>query len=322
MNYYRILDDDIYGYHEEYIDCRIHAESGKTFFKVYNQYYGHNECEQVKIGSNCYPDVHSSKPWLESPFFLFRVSNEGIYVRETHTSQEILLIPSKPEKGYVAVGNHWRIEITSNNAKLKTPTSKYSNLLSIRFTSLSNSAHIFTEYYERNTGKVAVTKGDQLVMYLLNTMSQEGMRLVNKQLYLGDDRNLAANPHRHKIDSLRKLSQNNVKTSYTIIDDCCTLFLDQEGGESIKLTDLLHRVRDEIGTDFTITFWVFINWDGSLYRVDILDTDLSDEHIEYLSQAFDWSNIRGGPCTVYGFPKGMGPTYRYLVRDPDKNNVK
>lgn len=301
--------------------CQTLNENGKTYSSLYNKYYRHNACEQVDNGDYSSRKVNATKPWFGSQFALYRISGDGIYIKETFSSEEILLIPSNPEKGYVAIGSRWRFEIISTNKKLETPNSNYTNLLSIKLTSLSNPADSFTDHYQSGKGKVAVTKEGQLVMYLLNSMSQDGMRIVNRQLYYNEESAHTLNPNRVKIDSLSEISPIDFQKSFTLNDDCCVLYLETEGDEPKKLMDILQRVREEIGFDFTITFWVFIKWDGTLFRVDILETNLSDEHIGYLSDSIDWADIRGGPCTISGFPVSKGPTYRYLVRSTEKNSL-
>jgi hypothetical protein len=104
---------------------------------------------------------------------LYRVENENVMYFDNKSATENMIMPSEPKVGFIwrISDNSWEYEIVDLNANLETPTKKYSGLLVMRATQISNrDENKLTEYlnyYEKGTGKIASFGNGKLMTYKL-----------------------------------------------------------------------------------------------------------------------------------------------------------
>ncbi|MDT0294950.1 hypothetical protein ACFQ3R_05855 [Mesonia ostreae] len=104
---------------------------------------------------------------------LYRLENGNVMYFDKKSGTENMIMPKEPKVGFSwrNSDNSWKYEIVDLNANLETPTKKYSGLLVMRATQISNrDENKLTEYlnyYEKGTGKIASFGNGKLMTYKL-----------------------------------------------------------------------------------------------------------------------------------------------------------
>jgi phage-related tail fiber protein len=145
---FKYANHDVFVYHKDL--NRIESENGNNY-----------SVRQIK---------NSSGKTTET---LYRIDNGNVVYFDKKSATENMIMPSDPKVGFVwrNSDNSWEYEIVDLKANLETPTKKYSDLLVMRATQISNrdanKLMEYLNYYEKGTGKVASFGNGKLMTYKL-----------------------------------------------------------------------------------------------------------------------------------------------------------
>lgn len=114
-----------------------------------------------------------SYSWGEITKTLYRLENGNVMYFDQKSNTENLIMPSEPKIGFKwkSDDDSWEYEIVDMNASLDTPTKKYSGLLLMKASQISNrdknKLAQYLNYYEKGTGKIASFGNGKLMTYRL-----------------------------------------------------------------------------------------------------------------------------------------------------------
>jgi len=150
----------------------INNENAKFKYVNSDAFVYHNDLsKKVQFNNKTYQVRHIRYSWGKEVETFYRMENGNVLYYDTKSEKENIMMPKKPVIGFKWINSDksWEYEIIELEAELETPAKKYSNLLVIRATQLTNRDQTklaeYLNYYKQNLGKVASIGNGKLMTY-------------------------------------------------------------------------------------------------------------------------------------------------------------
>lgn len=139
-----------------------------------NSFVFHKDLDKTETkGGKQYSVREIRYSWGKKTETFYRLESGNVMYFDTKSNTENMIFPSEPKVGFkwLSIDQAWEYEIVDMKADLETPTKKYSGLLVMRASQLSdrdeNKLAEYLNYYEKGTGKIASLGNGKLMTYRL-----------------------------------------------------------------------------------------------------------------------------------------------------------
>lgn len=137
-----------------------------------DDYIYHRDLDKTEvINGKTYTVRQIEYSWGKKVETKYRVENGNVLFYDADSQTEEMIMPKNPQLGqkWKNTSQSWEYEIIDLNASIEVPNKKYSGLLLLKATQLTNSSpNKFTSYliyYQKGVGKIASIGDDKLIDY-------------------------------------------------------------------------------------------------------------------------------------------------------------